>query len=106
MSDLDEATKTLLLEKTEELKKLADSTVRAADGRRDLPIAWGDYLKKVSEMLGECRDAFEEHFGATLPPDVELIMAAVDAAHEGVDALYVFDALEGTVFSTETVAND
>jgi len=106
MSELDEGTKALLLAKAEELRKLADTTVRAADGRRDLPLPWGEYFKKVSEMLGECRDAFEDYFGTPLPAPVETIMSAMDAAHEGIDALIVFDALEGTVFSTETVAND
>jgi len=106
MSELDEETKALLLAKAEELRKLADTTIRAADGRRDLPIEKGEYYKKVSELLGECRDAFEDYFGSPLPAAIEIIMAAMDAAHEGVDALIVFNALEGTVFSTETVAND
>jgi hypothetical protein len=35
-----------------------------------------------------------------------MIVSAMDVVHEGIDSLIVFDALEGTVFNTETVAND
>jgi hypothetical protein len=37
---------------------------------------------------------------------MELVIDSLDVAHESVDSLIVFSALEGTAFNTETVAND
>ncbi len=107
MADLDEAsTKTIQSLKTE-LEKLNDNIIRAAEGRRDLPMPLGDTLKKIAELLGECEDAIKEHVETPLSKgSIDLVIEALDVAHESVDSLIVFDALEGTVFNTETVAND
>ncbi|WP_020175494.1 hypothetical protein [Methyloferula stellata] len=107
MADLDEAsTKSILSLKTE-LEKLNDNIIRAAEGRRELPVPLGETLKKISELLGECEDAIKEHIATPLSPaSMELVINSLDVAHESVDSLIVFDALEGTVFNTETVAND
>lgn len=107
MSDLDEATKASFVSKSEELAKLSDNTIRAAEGRRDLPIPLGDFLKKLSEFLGDCEDAIKDHLESPMPAaSLEVVMDGFNAVHEGIDSLIVFKALEGTVFSTETVAND
>ncbi len=107
MSDLDDAAKTEFKTKTLELEKLSDNTIRAAEGRRDLPIPMGDYLKKISELFGDCEDAIKDHIDSPMPKEtLDVVMTAFNAVHESVDSLIVFKALEGTVFDTETVAND
>ncbi len=107
MADLDEATTKSIQSLKTELEKLNDNIIRAAEGRRDLPVPLGDTLKKISELLGECEDAIKEHIETPLSKvSVDLVIEALDVAHESVDSLIVFDALEGTVFNTETVAND
>jgi len=107
MADLDDVTKQSVLAKKLELEKLNDNIIRAAEGRRDLPVPLGDTLKKISELLGECEDAFKDHLESPLPKEsLDMIVGAMDVVHEGIDSLIVFDALEGTVFNTETVAND
>jgi hypothetical protein len=107
MSDLDETAKQALTTMKTELEKLNDNIIRSAEGRREMPVPLGDTLKKISELLGECEDAIKDHIASPLPADqIELVLSAFDVVHEGIDSLIVFDALEGTVFDTETVAND
>jgi hypothetical protein len=107
MSDLDETTKQSIQSMKTELEKLNDNIIRAAEGRRELPLPLGDTLKKIAELLGECEDAIKEHIESPLPgASIELILGGFDVVHESIDSLTVFDALEGTVFNTETVAND
>ncbi len=107
MSDLDETAKQAITSMKAELEKLNDNIIRSAEGRRDMPIPLGDTLKKISELLGECEDAFKEHIASPLSAEsLELVVSALDVVHEGIDSLVVFDALEGTVFDTETIAND
>ncbi len=107
MSELDEAEKTEFKTKTAELERLSDNTIRAAEGRRELPIDMGDYLKKISELFGDCEDAIKDHIDSPMSKEaLEVVMTAFNAVHECIDSLIVFKALEGTVFDTETVAND
>jgi hypothetical protein len=107
MADLDDATKQSVTSMKLELEKLNDNIIRAAEGRRELPVPLGDTLKKISELLGECEDAFKDHLESPLSPaSIELVISSLDVVHESVDSLIVFKALEGTVFNTETVAND
>ncbi len=107
MADLDEATTKSIQSLKTELEKLNDNIIRAAEGRRELPIPLGETLKKISELLGECEDAIKEHIETPLSAaSIELVINSLDVAHEGVDSLIVFSALEGTAFNTETVAND
>jgi hypothetical protein len=107
MADLDETTKQSIQSMKTELEKLNDNIIRAAEGRRELPLPLGDTLKKIAELLGECEDAIKEHIESPLPQaSIAMVIDAFDVVHESIDSLTVFDALEGTVFNTETVAND
>ncbi len=107
MSDLDEAAAKALQTMKGDLEKLNDNIIRAAEGRREMPLPLGETLKKISELIGECEDAIKDHIASPLSSaSLDLVMSALDVAHESVDSLIVFNALEGTVFNTETVAND
>jgi hypothetical protein len=107
MSELEDAEKAAFQTKTAELERLSDNTIRAAEGRRDLPIPEGEYLKKISELFGDCEDAIKDHLASPLTAsELDLVVTAFNAVHESIDSLIVFKALEGTVFNTETVAND
>jgi len=107
MADLDEATIKTMQGLKLELEKLNDNIIRAAEGRRELPVPLGETLKKVAELLGECEDAIKDHIESPLPKEsLDLVLGGLDVVHESLDSLTVFNALEGTVFNTETVAND
>ncbi len=107
MSDLDEAAVKALQTMKGDLEKLNDNIIRAAEGRREMPVPLGETLKKISELIGECEDAIKDHIASPLSAgSLDLLVSALDVAHESVDSLIVFSALEGTVFNTETVAND
>jgi len=107
MSETEDQTKQTLLTKAQEVEKLADIVVRAAEGRRALPKPLGDTLKQIAELTSLCEDAVADHIEGALSEDAMSALAtALTALHSGIDSLIVFHALEGSAYLTLTVAND
>ena len=106
MSDQDELTKSLL-DDSKEIEKIAEITVRAAEGRRPLPTPMKDCLKKIAELTAACEEAIADHGEPGLAKEtLAALTTALGAIHCGIDSLIVYQALEGTTYSTTTVAND
>jgi hypothetical protein len=106
MSDLDEVTKSLLADSAE-IERLAENTVRAAEGRRPLPTPLKDYLTRIGELTTLCEEAIADHAEPALGKETSAALAtALGAIRIGIDSLVVYHALQGTTYSTTTVAND
>lgn len=106
MSEQDEVT-TSLLDEARAIEKIAEINVRAAEGRRPLPTPLKDCLKKIADLTAICEEAIADHGDAGLAKDTLAALAtALGAIHSGIDSLIVYQALEGTTYSTTTVAND
>lgn len=96
-----------LHDKAKEIEKLGDTIVRAAEGRRPMPVSLSDALKSIAELTALCEDALTDQIDGT--PDkaaLKSLAAALNAVHLGIDSLTVFQALEGQAYNTMTVAND
>ena len=103
----EDLTKQSLLSLTQEIEKMSDTIVRAAEGRRPMPTTSSEALKKVGDLTTECEEALAEYLDGTLSKEtLETVVAALSAIHAGIDSLIVFSALEGSAYSTTTVAND
>ena len=103
----DEEIKNELVAKSDEIEKMSDIIVRAAEGRRPMPTSLGDSLKTIADLTGSCEEALAEHLEAPLAKDTLSALAdAIRAIHNAVDSLIVFQALEGAAYNTITVAND
>ncbi len=103
----DEETKTALVAKSEQIERMGDNIVRAAEGRRPMPISLGDCLKNLADLTTTCEEALADHLEAPLAKDSFVALAAaLSALHMGIDSLIVFQALEGAAYHTITVAND
>lgn len=106
MSELDEATKSLL-DDSAEIERLAETIVRAAEGRRPLPTPLKDCLKKIGELATLCEEVIADHGDPALAKTTSsALTTALGAVRTGIDSLVVYQALEGTTYSTTTVAND
>ncbi len=98
---------TELSEKAKEIEKLGDTIVRAAEGRRPMPVSLTDSLKSIAALTALCEDALSEQLDGTADKEVlGSIAAALNAVHVGIDSLTIFQALEGQAYNTITVAND
>jgi delta 1-pyrroline-5-carboxylate dehydrogenase len=86
-----------------QLEKLADTILRAAEGRRPLPMPQGDILKQLAELATECEEMLD---GEISKEASKSLAAALSAIRSGLDSLVVYAALEGTSYETRTVAND
>ncbi len=107
MSETEEQIKQTLLSKAQGVEKLADIVVRAAEGRRALPKPLDETLKQIAELTSLCEDAVADHIEGALGEDgMSALATALTALHSGIDSLIVFHALEGSAYSTQTVAND
>lgn len=96
-----------LSQKAKEIEKMGDTIVRAAEGRRPLPLGLSDSLKSIAELAALCEDALAEQLeGTPEKAALEDIAAALSALHMGIDSLTVFHALEGQAYNTIAVAND
>jgi hypothetical protein len=103
----EELTKQTLLGKAEELERLGDVILRAAEGRRPLPTPLKDSLRKIADLTVDCEDAITEHLDEALTKEaLTAVVAALNAIHGSIDSLIVYQALEGSSYSTTTVAND
>jgi hypothetical protein len=103
----DQETISELSEKAKEVEKMGDTIVRAAEGRRPMPIALGDSLKNLAELTSLCEDALGEHIDGSLGKEaLNSVVTALNAIHSGIDSLTVFQALDGAAYNTITVAND
>jgi len=106
MNELDEMTKSLL-DDSAEIERLAEITVRAAEGRRPLPTPLKDYLKKIGELATLCEEVIAEHVEPPIAKETSAALTtALGAVRIGIDSLIVYHTLEGTTYSTTTVAND
>jgi hypothetical protein len=96
-----------LSEKTIEIEKMAEIIVRAAEGRRPMPLSQEDTLKSIAALTSLCEETLGEHLDGNLDKDaLNMLAAALNAVHIGIDSLTVFQALEGAAYNTITVAND
>jgi hypothetical protein len=96
-----------LSEKAKEIEKMGDVIVRAAEGRRPMPLSLTDSLKSIAELTTLCEEALGEHLDGNLDKDgLNALAAALSALHTGIDSLTVFQALDGAAYNTITVAND
>ncbi|MGB8278875.1 MAG: hypothetical protein WCF20_13215 [Methylovirgula sp.] len=96
-----------LSEKAKEIERMGDTIVRAAEGRRPMPISLSDSLKSIAELTALCEEALGEHLDGKLGKDaLSSVVIALNAVHAGIDSLTVFQALEGAAYNTITVAND
>ncbi|HYP58758.1 MAG TPA: hypothetical protein VEQ35_10830 [Beijerinckia sp.] len=96
-----------LLDQTKEIERLGDTILRAAEGRRPIPTPLGEALKKIGDLTAECGEAISDHLDQALTNEtLEAVVSALGAVHAGLDSLVVFQALEGSSYSTTTVAND
>ena len=103
----DEEIKSELVAKSNDLDKMSDIIVRAAEGRRPMPTSLDESLKSIADLTGSCEEALAEHLEAPLAKDTLSALAdAVRAIHNGIDSLIVFQALDGAAYNTITVAND
>jgi hypothetical protein len=107
MSEQEAKAKDALLEKSEKLEKLADTILRAAEGRRPLPVPQGDALKQIADLTSECEEALDGVIDDSFSKEtLEVLATALGAIRGGIDSLVVFQALDGTSYETRTVAND
>lgn len=96
-----------LVEQAKEIEKLGETVFRAAEGRRDLPTPFGETLKQIADLAGACEEIVADHAVEGLAKEtVEALATALAAIRGGIDSLVVYQALEGTTYSTTTVAND
>jgi ethanolamine ammonia-lyase large subunit len=105
MSDAD-LTKDLL-DKAKAIEKVSETIIRAAEGRRPLPTSLTDSLKQIGELTGECEELLTDYLDQPSAKEtLAAVLSALNAIHGGIDSLIVFQALEGSSYSTITVAND
>lgn len=105
--DDESLTKQSLLDKSKEVERLAESIYRAAEGRRPLPHALSESLKQIGELAAESEEAVAAHLDhAYAEETLEAVATALGAVRSAIDSLVVFQALEGSAYSTRTVAND
>lgn len=96
-----------LSEKAREVEKMGDVIVRAAEGRRPMPMSLSDSLKSIAELTALCEEALSEHMDGNLSKEgLDSLASALNAVHMGIDSLTVFQALDGQSYNTITVAND
>ncbi len=96
-----------LSEKAKEIERMGDTIVRAAEGRRPMPISLSDSLKSIAELTALCEEALGEQLDGQLDKEaLGSVAAALNAIHVGIDSLTIFQALEGAAYNTITVAND
>lgn len=107
MSEQEAQTKEALLDKSVKLEKLADTILRAAEGRRPMPVPQGEALKQIADLTSECEEALDGVIDDRFSKETLASLAtALDAIRGGIDSLVVFQALENTSYETRTVAND
>lgn len=103
----DQETTNELSEKAKEVEKMGDTIVRAAEGRRPMPVSLSDSLKSIAELTALCEEALGEHLDGNLDKDaLSSVVVALGAVHTGIASLSIFQALDGAAYNTITVAND
>jgi len=96
-----------LIDKSADLERLADTILRAAEGRRPMPTPQGDVLKQIADLTAECEEALAEVAeDGSSKGTLASLATALGAIRGGLDSLVVYQALEGTTYETRTVAND
>lgn len=96
-----------LSDKAKEIEKMSDTIVRAAEGRRPMPIPLADSLRSIAALTALCEEALGDQIdGVFDKAALEAVAAALGAVHAGIDSLTIFQALEGQAYNTLTVAND
>lgn len=96
-----------LIEQAGEIQRLGDTIFRAAEGRRSLPTPLGETLKKIADLAGACEEIVQDRSSEGLAEETLAALATALASIRGaIDGVVVFQALEGTSYSTTTVAND
>jgi hypothetical protein len=102
-----EETSKELSEKAQEIERMSETIVRAAEGRRPMPISVADTLKNIAALTALCEEALTEQLdGSPDKATLGSLAAALSAVHTGIDSLTIFQALEGAAYNTITVAND
>jgi hypothetical protein len=102
---LDEAKE--LLDQAKEVERLGETVFRAAEGRRDLPTPLGETLKQIADLAGACEEIVADNAAEGFDKEtLEALATALAAIRGGIDGIVVYQALEGTTYSTTTVAND
>lgn len=96
-----------LLDKSRDLERLGETILRAAEGRRPLPSSLGELLKQVADLAAESEEAVNEHVERAFAKEtLDAVATALGAVRGAIDSIVVYQALEGTEYSTRTVAND
>ncbi len=86
---------------------MGDTIVRAAEGRRPMPMSLCDSLKSIAELTALCEEALIEQVDGSLDKEtLGSVASALNALHTGIDSLTIFQALDGQAYNTITVAND
>jgi hypothetical protein len=96
-----------LLSLAKDVEKLGETILRAAEGRRELPAPLGETLKQIADLAVACEEfVTEPSTDSFSQASRDTLATALAAIRSGIDGLVVFQALQGTTYSTTTVAND
>lgn len=95
-----------LLDQAKEVERLGETVFRAAEGRRDLPTPLGETLKQIADLAGACEEIVDNAANGFDKETLGALAAALAAIRGGIDSIVVYQALDGTTYSTTTVAND